>query len=122
MRGAPALPHLLWIWGESNALWAGFVGPGQRVFAQVSSGFRVTLDHAISQRFWTCCVALVSRARHHGGMADVVVIEDEFSTLPAEERARLTDEWLASLRVGEPKALRVTGAELLADARAEMGW
>ena len=55
-------------------------------------------------------------------MADVVVIEDDFSRLPAEERARLTDEWLASLRVGAPKRLRVTGAELLDEARAEMGW
>ena len=55
-------------------------------------------------------------------MAEVVVIEDEFSRLPAEERARLTDEWLASLREGVSKRLRMTGAELLAEARAEMDW
>ena len=54
-------------------------------------------------------------------MAEVVLIEDEFSRLPLEERARLTDEWLASLRGGAPKRLRVTGAELFAEARAEMG-
>lgn len=29
---------------------------------------------------------------------------------------------LVSLREGAPKRLRVTGAELLAEARAEMGW
>lgn len=50
-------------------------------------------------------------------MVDVVVIDDEFSRLPADERARLTDEWLASFRVGEPKRLRLTGAELLALAQ-----
>lgn len=56
-------------------------------------------------------------------MAGVVVIEDEFSRLPFDERARRTDEWPDSLRVGEqPRKLRVTGAELLAEARAEMGW
>jgi hypothetical protein len=55
-------------------------------------------------------------------MAEVVVIEDEFSRLPLEERVRLTDERLASLREGAPKRLGVTGAELLAEARAEMGW
>lgn len=55
-------------------------------------------------------------------MAEVVVIEDEFSRLPAEERAQLTEEWLASLRIGKPKKLGVTGAELLAEARSEIGW
>ena len=55
-------------------------------------------------------------------MAEVVVIEDEFSRMPPEERARLTDEWLASLREDSPKRLRMTGAELLDEARAEMGW
>lgn len=90
------------------------------MFTQVKSGFRITPEHAESQRFWAC-VPRVSRARDHVGMA-VVVIEDDFSKLPAEERARLTDECLASLRVGEPKKLRVTGAELLAEARAELGW
>jgi hypothetical protein len=50
------------------------------------------------------------------------VVEDEFSRLPPEERAGLTDEWLASLREGVPKRLRVAGAELLDEARAEMGW
>jgi hypothetical protein len=54
-------------------------------------------------------------------MADVVAIEDDFSRLPPGERARLTDEWLASLREGAPKRLRLTGAELLDEARAEMG-
>jgi hypothetical protein len=92
------------------------------VFPQVRTGFRVTLDHAVSQRFWGSCVALVSRVGHHVGMAEVVVIGDEFSRLAADERARLTDEWLASLRIGETRELRVTGAELLAEARAEMSW
>ena len=55
-------------------------------------------------------------------MADVVVIEDEFSRLPPEERAGLTDEWLAALGEGAPRRLRVTGAELLGKARAEIGW
>jgi hypothetical protein len=54
--------------------------------------------------------------------ATVVLIEDEFSVLPEQERARLTDEWLASLRTGEPKRLSVTGAELLHEARREAGW
>ena len=54
--------------------------------------------------------------------ATVVLIEDEFSVLPEDERARLTDEWLASLRAVEPKHLSVTGAELLEEARREAGW
>ncbi len=54
-------------------------------------------------------------------MVEVVVIEDEFSRLSADERARLTDEWLATLRIRETRQLRVTGAEV-AEARAEMGW
>lgn len=52
----------------------------------------------------------------------VVEIEDDFSQLPAEERVRLTDEWLASLAEREPIDMAVTGAELLAEARSEMGW
>ena len=52
----------------------------------------------------------------------VVEIEDDFSRLPPEERVRLTDEWLASLAEREPIEITVTGAELLAEARAEMGW
>lgn len=54
--------------------------------------------------------------------ATVVLIEDEFSVLAEDERARLTDEWLASLRTDEPKHLNVTGAELLEEARREDGW
>lgn len=53
--------------------------------------------------------------------ATVVLIEDDFSGLPEEERARLTDEWLASLRTGAPRRLEVTGAELLDEARREDG-
>jgi predicted nucleotidyltransferase len=34
------------------------------VFAQVSGGFPITPDHAVSQRFWPSCVALVSRTGH----------------------------------------------------------
>ncbi|MDY7104503.1 MAG: hypothetical protein S0880_25225 [Actinomycetota bacterium] len=52
----------------------------------------------------------------------VVLIEDDFSTLPEGERARLTDEWLRSLREGVPKRLGVSGAELLEEARRESGW
>lgn len=54
--------------------------------------------------------------------ATVVLIEDEFSVLSEDERARLTDEWLASLRTVEPRHLNVTGAELLEEARREDGW
>lgn len=54
--------------------------------------------------------------------ATVVLIADEFSVLSEDERARLTDEWLASLRAVESKHLSVTGAELLDEARREAGW
>lgn len=53
--------------------------------------------------------------------ATVVLIEDEFSVLSEDDRARLTDEWLASLRTVEPRHLNVTGAELLEEARREDG-
>lgn len=52
----------------------------------------------------------------------VVLIEDEFSTLPEEERLRLTQEWLDSLKTDQPLKLPVTGAQMVAEARAEMGW
>jgi hypothetical protein len=52
----------------------------------------------------------------------VVEIEDEFSRLPAGERARLTDEWLDSLRTAEPVELAVSGAEMVAAARDEASW
>lgn len=52
----------------------------------------------------------------------VVEIEDDFTRLPEDERIRLTNEWLDSLRADDPIELGVTGAELLAEARAEMGW
>lgn len=52
----------------------------------------------------------------------VVEIEDEFSRLPEEERVRLTNEWLDSLRTDDPIELAVTGAQMVAEARAEMGW
>ncbi len=49
----------------------------------------------------------------------VVPIEDEFSKLADDERVRLTQEWLDSLRTEEPLDLGVTAAELLAEVRAE---
>lgn len=49
----------------------------------------------------------------------VVPIEDEFSKLSEEERIRLTQEWLGSLRTDEPLDLGVTAAECLAEVRAE---
>ena len=52
----------------------------------------------------------------------VVEIEDEFSRLPPDERARLTDEWLDSLRTNEPTELSVSGAEMVTEARSEAGW
>lgn len=52
----------------------------------------------------------------------VVLIKDQFSVLPEGERARLAEEWLASLQAREPKHLNVTGVELLEDARREDGW
>jgi hypothetical protein len=49
----------------------------------------------------------------------VVEIEDEFSRLPPDERARQTTEWMASLRTDAPIELPVTGAEMVAEARDE---
>ncbi len=51
------------------------------------------------------------------------MIDDDFSRLPADEQARLTDEWVASLRQGdEPLVLPVAAARLVAEAREESGW
>jgi hypothetical protein len=52
----------------------------------------------------------------------VVEIEDDFSRLPEDERVRLTNEWLASLRTDDPLELSVTGTQMVAEARAEMDW
>ena len=52
----------------------------------------------------------------------VVEIEDDFSRLPEDERVRVTNEWLASLRTDDPLELSVTGAQMVAEARAEMDW
>jgi hypothetical protein len=53
----------------------------------------------------------------------VVPIEDEFPALAEEQSVGLTDEWVRSLRRDdEPLELDVTAAELVAEARAEMGW
>lgn len=52
----------------------------------------------------------------------VVEIEDDFTRLPEDERVRLTNEWLASLRTDDPLELSVTGAQMVAEARAEMDW
>ena len=52
----------------------------------------------------------------------VVEIQDEFSRLPSKEQVRLTGAWLDSLRTKEPLELSVSGAQMLAEARAEMGW
>ncbi len=51
------------------------------------------------------------------------MIDDDFSRLPDDEQARLTDEWIASLRQGpEPLVLPVDAAHLVAEAREESGW
>ena len=52
----------------------------------------------------------------------VVEIDDDFSRLPERERARLTADWLASLRTDAPVELTVSGAEMVAEARDESGW
>jgi hypothetical protein len=53
----------------------------------------------------------------------LLVIDDDFSRLPDEEQARLTDEWIASLRQDdEPLVLSVSPAQLVAEAREESGW
>jgi len=52
----------------------------------------------------------------------VVEIEDDFTRLPVEERERLTEDCLHSLAARTPIELAATGAELVAEARAEMGW
>jgi hypothetical protein len=52
----------------------------------------------------------------------VVEIENDFIRLPEAERARLTSEWVDSLRTNEPVDLDVTGAEMVAEARREAEW
>lgn len=52
----------------------------------------------------------------------VIEIEDEFSRLPAEERQRLAEEWIDSLLAREPIAVSVSGARMVAEARADFGW
>jgi hypothetical protein len=52
----------------------------------------------------------------------VVEIDDAFTRLPENERVRLTDEWLESLRTDDPADLPVSGAEMVAEARAEDAW
>jgi hypothetical protein len=52
----------------------------------------------------------------------IIEIEDEFTLLPEGERRRLTDEWLDALADREPIELKVSGVEMLAEARTEMGW
>ncbi|MFN0027104.1 MAG: hypothetical protein ACKV2O_07970 [Acidimicrobiales bacterium] len=60
---------------------------------------------------------------HEAQASGVVVIDDDFSRLPDDEQARLTDEWIASLRQGpEPLVLPVDAAHLVAEAREESGW
>ena len=52
----------------------------------------------------------------------VVEIDDDFIRLSERERARLTAEWLSSLRTDTPVELSVSGAEMVAEARDESGW
>jgi hypothetical protein len=52
----------------------------------------------------------------------VVEIEDDFTRLSEGERFALLGEWLDSIAEREPIELPVSGTELLAEARAEMGW
>ena len=60
---------------------------------------------------------------HEAPELAVAVIDDDFSRLPADEQARLTDEWVASLRQDdEPLVLTVSAAHLVGEARKESGW
>ena len=52
----------------------------------------------------------------------VVEVDDEFSRLPPHEQVRRSQEWLDSLRTAEPLEPSVSGAQMLAEARADMGW
>ena len=52
----------------------------------------------------------------------VVEIDDEFSRLPEADRAVATRRWMDSLKRREPVQLAVSGAEMVAAARAEAGW
>ena len=53
----------------------------------------------------------------------VEVINPEYFLVPPEERARRNQAWLDSLRtIGEPIALPVSGADLVADSRREEEW
>jgi hypothetical protein len=51
----------------------------------------------------------------------VVPIDDEFSFLDPEEQAQLTAEWLHTLAQHEPVTFPASSAELVAEARTEMG-
>jgi len=52
----------------------------------------------------------------------VVEIDDGYSALAPAERARLTDEWLDSLRTDRPVTLAVSGADMVEQARRDAGW
>lgn len=52
----------------------------------------------------------------------VVAIDDDFSRLPDADRRRVTQEWVESLRTEEPLVLSVSGAQMVAEARTDMGW
>jgi hypothetical protein len=62
-----------------------------------------------------------SRADDDDQETIVVEIADEFTSLDVAARYRLTEEWLSSLRTEDPIELRFTGADMVAEARAETG-
>ena len=53
---------------------------------------------------------------------EVVPVDDEFSRLPPDEQVRRTQAWFDSLRELKPIDVPVSGAELVAESRREMGW
>ena len=52
----------------------------------------------------------------------VVEIEDDFTRLPAAERARRTDAWLRSIDADDPVDTELSMVDLLVEARDEAGW
>jgi hypothetical protein len=51
----------------------------------------------------------------------VVLIDDDFTRAPTDRQERLSERWVATLHQGEPIELATSGAELVAEARAEAG-
>jgi hypothetical protein len=52
----------------------------------------------------------------------VVEIDDEFGSLPEEDRSRLVEAWLDGLSHRDVLDVDITGADMVAGSRADMGW